>query len=406
MYRDVKEIMQDSVGLLAPDMYKQIESRSFRRIESEDELFGELNRKKEKKSRPSLHSMRSRVLYPVFAACLLLLVLVGYVDTKHMISGEVFLDVNPSIAFSLNKKGTVVDVKALNEDAKAVVSNIRKKGKLQDVMQDAFDSLEKNGYINDDHNEVLITYCYKKENKKVEASLNTAVASVCESDKASVNVIYQSFKQDKNYVKKAKESGVSVGKYYFVEQLGAQYDVDANELLSENIHEICTKVGEGSIEFYSPDNKTTATEVALDGEETVSGTALDTAAQTGTEALSTDASATTDGATTVSAVVTPAAGSDGAIELTDTSSEGTSEEVVIDISTTEGTLTEEEIDDGKTTEDVDKDDIIGGGESTGTTHTTTELPDDPNSSTEPVEVEEGLDAITITEEDMDQLIFE
>ena len=84
------------------------------------------------------------------AACLVLVFGVGaYAYTTPY--SKVSLDVNPSIEYTLNRFGRVIDVEGINEDGEAIISEAQVDSLMHQSIQDAvaqtIDVIEEDGYF-------------------------------------------------------------------------------------------------------------------------------------------------------------------------------------------------------------------------------------------------------------------
>ena len=97
--------------------------------------------------------------YAAMAAVLVLLLGgVGVYSQNSAVDSIIELDVNPSIELSVNKKERVVEAKALNDDAVAILEDMDLKGADLDVAVNALiGSMLKHGYLSELQNSILIS---------------------------------------------------------------------------------------------------------------------------------------------------------------------------------------------------------------------------------------------------------
>ena len=91
----------------------------------------------------------------------------GYqaIFNQPTVSTTVTLDVNPSIEIKADQEEIVLDVVALNEDAKIIMDDIEFEGtNLETTVNALIDSMIGNGYINKNTNSVLLSVDNKDEN--------------------------------------------------------------------------------------------------------------------------------------------------------------------------------------------------------------------------------------------------
>jgi len=107
----------------------------------------------------------------------------------------VSLDINPSISYSLNRYDKVIEVRGMNDDGQQVVSSISSEvshRSISDALGVTIRQLEKDHYISDEDNHVIIGICSDNE-KKVQTivscvdTLSQEEAQVCSIDTVTVS---------------------------------------------------------------------------------------------------------------------------------------------------------------------------------------------------------------------------
>ncbi|MCR4585802.1 MAG: hypothetical protein K5686_08775 [Lachnospiraceae bacterium] len=124
----------------------------------------------------------------IAAAAALILLFAGgglYSFKNMMASSYVTVDVNPSFEFSLNRKDRVLEVKAINEDAMPIISQMNVKGRgIGEALGLLKTTLKANGYLQGDTSDILVDIVPENEKKRasiegeVEKSLSEAVVVV------------------------------------------------------------------------------------------------------------------------------------------------------------------------------------------------------------------------------------
>ena len=121
------------------------------------------------------------------AAALLLLFMGGgiYSFRNMMACSYVTVDVNPSFEFSLNRHDRVLEVKAINDDATPIVSQLNVKGRrIGEALSMLKETLKANGYLKDETAAILVDIVPVNEKKRasisgeVEKSLSEAVVVI------------------------------------------------------------------------------------------------------------------------------------------------------------------------------------------------------------------------------------
>ncbi|MBE7064666.1 MAG: hypothetical protein E7384_02485 [Ruminococcaceae bacterium] len=199
-----------------------------------------------------------RVLFPVAAACIFLIVSVvfglTYYGNNYAVAAVIDIDVNPSIELSINKKEKVLKVRALNDDGKEIIEGMKLKNKHVDVAVDEIvGSMVEKGYVADDEDNGILVTVKNKDHKKAEKFREKIVKDF---DKAlgdhDVNapVINQSATDIKKVKEFAEENDISVGKAMFVTKLVEEDEtLSAEELADMSIKEIMEMIKEKDIEI-------------------------------------------------------------------------------------------------------------------------------------------------------------
>ena len=107
------------------------------------------------------------------------------------------MDVNPSIEIVSNRLDRVVEVKALNDDAKEMLKDFSLKNKnLESVIEDLADLMVLKGYITGGKdNFVMISVNDSDANKNVLDKLNTAIAAYLENKQIEATIVNQSISE-------------------------------------------------------------------------------------------------------------------------------------------------------------------------------------------------------------------
>jgi len=193
---------------------------------------------------------RKRMLAMV--ACLLLVVFSVSVWTGTLlfydqkIVAYVNVDINPSIELGLNKKGQVVQAVGLNRDGEQLLQKLN----LLDLSAEKAIELITRAAIEQKYlqagkeNNVIITVSETKkakapqEPKKLEETVTKQLSA------QEINVNTQVIEVDKELHEKAKELGVSPGKYViFLEALDQGLDVSLEDLKDSSITKAITEAG-------------------------------------------------------------------------------------------------------------------------------------------------------------------
>lgn len=134
----------------------------------------------------------------------------------------VSLDVNPSVEYSVNRFDRILDVKAVNDDGKAILSELDLKNMtIQNGMKETLDQLIADGYLKDDPDSgVVITTSNDnmKEAEQLATELKQEVKTYLDTqDGIAAEVDSEAVGPDR--VEEARGLGVTPGKLNLVEKL-------------------------------------------------------------------------------------------------------------------------------------------------------------------------------------------
>jgi len=314
MYQDFDKRLDAGIDDLAPNLVDAVLSQDVCKVESEEELFSELNPVQEKPRKKQ--SVRSRWLKYASCAAAVLCVCMGFfgVHNAYAVQGKIIVDVNPSVELSVDKSGNVTDVKAVNKDGKAIVKDMKtKKGKVAKVLPKVFDTLKDHGYLNKQKSGMLVSYCYDKKKSSVESTMKDTVSDFSSKDK-NCTVICQTFKNDEETQAKAEEKGVSVGKYRFVSTIKETTSDAADVSYSESMEQIVTTLSDSTIAAddvsvykagtVATPSTATSSDTSTDSSSTTAKTETSTSTNT-TEASDTAKSKTDSDSNTTTSPETP-----------------------------------------------------------------------------------------------------
>ena len=148
------------------------------------------------------------------AAVALFLVLGGtYFQTALPVS-YITMDVNPSMEYALNRSDRVVEVSALNEDAKAIVEELSVSGeRIGDAVEKAEDVLEEHGYLRDGGS-VLFSVSSNDDTHsgKLEKELTGAMDKRIQKKEKS-DLEYSVVRVSKDEREEAKKLSISAGRF-------------------------------------------------------------------------------------------------------------------------------------------------------------------------------------------------
>lgn len=157
----------------------------------------------------------------VSVAAVFLLVFIN-ISLVRMPDSQIYLDVNPSLQITTNRRDNVIDLIAINEDALGIVEGIDYKGKdLNTVTEEIMDYFVEESFIDDDHGAVLVSvYNEDSEKSKHQADeLNDVITNKLNDSDRHPILLTQSIDKSNAVDDFAERYGISVGKMTFIRNL-------------------------------------------------------------------------------------------------------------------------------------------------------------------------------------------
>lgn len=154
----------------------------------------------------------------------------------------VMLDVNPSIKLEVNDRNVVVEVDAVNSDAQKITADVNVVGKKYDeAVKVTVNAMQKNGYISELKNSVLVTVLDSEE-ERADAVRKEVVKSIEEIDKSvdyGISILSQITTGDKELRELAESNHVSTGRVLLLEKIcKLDSDFTVDKLIKNNIQTI------------------------------------------------------------------------------------------------------------------------------------------------------------------------
>lgn len=244
MDNNIEEKLVSGFEQMAPDIFNEIMA-AINEPKTDDEPNMTVNNKaknatcgtKTKKNKFKKHKKRSMALGTV-AVLAISILLVGHMTTEAY-AGEIYIDVNPSIAMRLDKNNQVDAIEAANDDAKSIISDITEDAvfpmSAESAVNVVLDELDSKGYLKDSKTDMVISYCYKDETSDdVEQEVQTAA----EENLDSSQFVYQCFKEDETVNEEASINNITPGKCYYINSLKESADVTVEECAGKSITDI------------------------------------------------------------------------------------------------------------------------------------------------------------------------
>lgn len=212
-------------------------------------------------------AIKKPLVWACAAAIAVLLLAAGvwggiYYANNVQVDSIISLDVNPSLEITTNKQDTVLEVKAVNADAKAVLDGMALRGtNLQTAVNAIIGSMLKQGYLTDGgENEILVTVQNGNPDKVQE--LQSMMDTSLRNSRINVPVTNGMVEDSAEAKELAEKYQISVGKAsYVLELAAADPSLDISKLAGMSIQELnALKNGETTApEQPQQDNTTSST---------------------------------------------------------------------------------------------------------------------------------------------------
>ena len=261
--RKIEKRIKESYKNIAPDITESI-------LLDCDTRKGQIFVMEEKKKRKTF------IKYATSMAAVFMLLIGGFTansiyKNNNSIDSVIMLDVNPSIEIQVNKSEKVLGVKALNDDAKTVIGDMKFAGsKLDATVNDLISSMMKNGYISDDANSILVSVDSNDQTvgQKLQTKLMTEISSIIKDGNVEGAILAQTVSKDEDIQKLADQYGITTGKAKLIKQITTQNTFYSFEdLVSLSINELNLISESGSTKLENIDSLGTASSSAYVGEK-------------------------------------------------------------------------------------------------------------------------------------------
>ena len=160
------------------------------------------------------------------AALLALIIGIGFgagaYKVNHTVVSTVSLDVNPSIELRVNRHERVLEARALNEDARAVLDGMDLEGSDLNVAVNAvIGAMVRNGYISEAANSILISVDSddNANAKALQEKLTLEVSKLLDTQDFNGAVLSQTVEKESELKLKAEKYGITVGKAQLIEKI-------------------------------------------------------------------------------------------------------------------------------------------------------------------------------------------
>ncbi|AST91417.1 MULTISPECIES: anti-sigma factor domain-containing protein [Sutcliffiella] len=233
----VLEVHHDYITMLTPEgeFIKGKKLRDTYDIGEETTFFPYTSLERKKKSFNL--SFRGWKLVSVLASILLVLSLLPRF-TQSEVQAYVGLDINPSIEMAVNKKLQVIEMQAYNEDGQVLIALVDdwNKKHIHDVTKELIQLFREQGYMEAGKEIIITSIVTNIENLAIKAQIDKEVNELTndiKQNEVKVTVIETSVENRE----KAKEQGMSAGKFVQQEQRENAVEVILEEEMDEVVEE-------------------------------------------------------------------------------------------------------------------------------------------------------------------------
>lgn len=151
-----------------------------------------------------------------------------WVDRNYVACAEVSLDVNPSIVYTVNKRDRILNVRAVNAAAEAIVARLEETGVRFEPLEEALDQtmalLEEAGYLSAETEDYALLNVSADDETR-QARLSEAVESVMTRTQArDATLEYRVDHSDRETARRAADNDMSPGRYAAWQRAGEALD--------------------------------------------------------------------------------------------------------------------------------------------------------------------------------------
>ena len=179
--------------------------------------------------------MKRKIIIPIVFCFIIIIAIVCFITLNNRIVSMITLDINPSIEINLDKNEKVVNVKALNDDAKKIISADLKGNTLSDTFEILISNLIEEGYaVKDDDLDVILYVDGKISNKTVSEQIEYEFGK--KEVHTEIVIIENVTKEDKEL---AEKYNVSPAKISYIKSIVQDNDnISIEDLVNDSVSEL------------------------------------------------------------------------------------------------------------------------------------------------------------------------
>lgn len=182
------------------------------------EPFPDENTSKSRNNR-LIGSLFVKIAAPCACLILMLSLIFAITGTTNKAYAEYYVDVNPSVVLTVNKRDKVIDVSFLNEDGKSLLDGLELEGeKIDDAVKAIVKQLKEESYLEENH--VLAISGFSLKSKDLTDKINALTDTLQQyATELGENLELYDKNLSKSDWERAKDRGMSPVKLDFVEQV-------------------------------------------------------------------------------------------------------------------------------------------------------------------------------------------
>ncbi len=229
--RETEKALRSAFAKITPDVKKSIMERAGK----EQDIVVPMDMHNKKR-------MHSWAPYIVAAAAILLLcvnvILVRTAGSRsNRVAATIDIDVNPGIELTISTADRVLNAKAVNQDAIAIIAAMDLTGATSKVAINAIiGEMLRQGYLVDERtNSILISVNAKDENvgQQMQKGIEQEIDEILTACNVNATVITQSVETDPDLAAMAENLGISQGKALLIRQILTYTDLYTEQQLAE-----------------------------------------------------------------------------------------------------------------------------------------------------------------------------
>ncbi len=221
---EIEKRLASALEAAAPDMLDDLMAELKLSEDADPSMREKLAENEQDRYKKSFVRSRSFRAVMSFAAAFILMAggITAWRNANERVFAVVDLDVNPSIELSINGKEKVVEATAVNEDGKAILSDMDLKGSdVKTACNAVVGSMLMKGYLSDRSNSILLSVSANDSVKgqEIERQLSDNITSYMDDSAVAAAIMGQYVDGDDELREFAAENGISVGKAWLIRRL-------------------------------------------------------------------------------------------------------------------------------------------------------------------------------------------